>query len=228
MIRVVGIDPSIASTGIARADIEPADELTEDGRGVVRAAGVVRGSWTGAFGVPGKPTPTVRERWSRLDAVADLVEAEASDPDLFVIEGPAPGLAANRGGHDLAGAWWLIVDRILAQRRLASTDFLVIAPPKLKLYVAGSGGRDTDKPAMVGAVRRHYGPSFDLPLDKSVEDVSDAIGLVAIGARFLGVPIDLDHPHRTEAMRGVRIRPERKTPKTTAGARRRRTPERTS
>lgn len=224
MIRVVGIDPSIASTGLARADIEPADELTEDGRGVVRAAGVVRGSWTGAFGVPGATTPTLRERWSRLDALADLVEAEASDPDLFVIEGPAPGLSSHKGGHDLAGSWWLIVDRILARRRRSSTDFLIIAPPKLKLYTAGSGR--ADKPAMVGAVRRHYGPSFDLPLDKSIEDVADAIGLVAIGARLLGVPIDLDHPHRTEAMRGVGIRPARKAPKTAAG-RRRKTPERT-
>lgn len=225
MIRIVGIDPSIASTGIARADVEPADEV--DGDTVVRAAGIVRGSWTGARGVPGKPTPTLRERWSRLDALADLVEAEAGDPDLYVIEGPAPGLSANRGGHDLSGAWWLLVDRILSRRRRSSTDFLVIAPPKLKLYVAGSGGRETDKVAMVAAVRRHYGPSFDLPLDKSIEDVSDAIGLVAIGARFLGVPIDLDHPHRTEAMRSVGIRPTRKPPKA-AATRRRKTPERTS
>lgn len=205
-IRLVGVDPSIASTGLARADIEHDDGPAFRAGDVT--PGRVVGSWTGSVGVPGKTRATVRERRSRLARLGDLVAEEAGNPDLYVIEGPAPGLSSNRGGHDLSGGWWLIVDRILDDPE-RTAEILVVAPPTLKLYIAGHG--HADKPEIVKAVRRHYGAAFDLPTDRAVTDVADAIGLLAIGARYLGVPIDEDHPTRLRAMDGLTVRPAVKT-----------------
>jgi hypothetical protein len=216
VIRIVGLDTSQSSTGIARADVEAGPLLP----------GVVRGSWTGSVGIPPIPRDaTLGETWQRLDALASLVEDEIGDPDLVVIEGPAV-YAGNAGALTLVGSWWLILDRLFDHRRRACPDVLKIGPTKLKLYTAFNGR--ADKGDMVKAVRRHYGEAFDLPLDRTVTDVADAIGLVAIGARFLGVPIDLDHPDRARAMEGVGLRPAPKPPKSAGRTARRRTTERTT
>jgi len=201
VIRVVGLDTSQSSTGIARADIEPA--------GHHDAVGIVRGSWTGAVGIaPIRRTSTLDETCAHLAVLAALVEEQIGHPDLLVIEGPAV-YAGNAGALTLVGSWWLIVDRILATR--PALPVLKIGPTKLKLYVAGDGR--ADKSDMVRAVRRHYGPAFDLPTDRTVTDVADAVGLVAIGARFSGLPIDSDHPDRARAMEGVGLRPVPAPPK---------------
>lgn len=214
VIRVVGLDTSQSSTGIARADI--AGDIIVPGRGVVR------GSWTGSVGIPPiARTSTVGEIRASLAVLAALVEERIGDPDLLVIESPAI-YAGNAGALTLVGSWWLILDRILATR--APLPVLKIGPTKLKLYVAGNGR--ADKGDMVRAVRRHYGPAFDLPTDRTVTDVADAIGLVAIGARFSGLPIDSEHPDRARAMEGVGLRPVPAPPKR-AGRTARRKTERT-
>lgn len=205
MIRVTGVDVSLTSTGIARADIEPADPHA-----------VVRGSWTGAVRTtpPEDEHPVMPLRWRRVSAATRRIDDELGSPDLLVIEGPAT-YAGNAGALDLVGVWWLVLDRYCARRYVEDgrlPDVLVVAPSKLKKYVTGHG--HADKPAMVVAVRRHYGDAFDLPRDAAVSDVADAIGLLAMGARFLRVPIDPDNPTRLDVMAGVGLAPVRKTRKT--------------
>lgn len=213
MIRIVGLDTSQSSTGIARADVDEAAHRDP--------VGTVTGSWTGSVGIPPiARTSTIGEIRRSLATLSERVEAAVGDPDLLVIEGPAV-YAGNAGALTLVGSWWLILDRILEHR--PDLDVLKIGPTKLKLYVAGSGR--ADKGDMVRAVRRHYGPAFDLPTDRTVTDVADAIGLVAIGARFSGRPIDLDHPDRARAMEGVALRPVPAPPKR-GGRTARRTTER--
>lgn len=197
MIRITGSDLSLASTGIARADVDPP---TDGG------PAIVRGTWTGTVRTElAGGSSRIVARCKRIRRVGRQVAEALGSPELLVVEGPAPGLASNRGGHDLTGGWWSVVDRYVYRRGREGDDdpaVLVVAPPTLKLYVAGDGR--ADKVAMVTAVRRHYGQAFDLPLDATVSDVADAIGLLAIGARFLGCPIDLDHPTRERAMATVR------------------------
>ncbi len=208
VIWVTGADLSLASTGIARADIEPGDN--------VAPYGTVRGSWTGARkSAPDETNPPMPTRWRRAEQLARRVDEELGSPDLLVIEGPAT-YSGHAGALDLVGAWWLTLDRYCARRFVEDgrlPDVLVVAPSKLKKYVTGHG--HADKVDMVKAVRRHYGDAFDLPLDAAVSDVADSIGLLAMGARFLGCPIDLDLPHRLDAMAEVALRPARKARKTT-------------
>lgn len=186
-MRLVGLDLSLRSTGIARV------YLDDDGR--------VAGTHTDVTGEELDERAPLDEQIGRVDRVATSVVSLVGAPDLVVVEGPLPGGRAV-GSSEEERAWL----RGLVYRRIhrAGIPLVEVAPSTLKLYATGNGR--AGKPLVVQAVRRHYGDRFDIPLRKSdgQQDVADAIALVAMAARSIGHPIDLDHPTRLRAMRAPR------------------------
>lgn len=186
-MRLVGLDLSLTSTGIARV------VLADDGHLV--------GTHTEATGEQLDERAPLDEQIGRVDRVATSVLALVGAPDLVVVEGPLPGGRAP-GTSEEERAWL----RGLVYRRLhrAGIPLVEVAPSTLKLYATGNGR--AGKPLVVQSIRRHYGDRFDIPLRKSDgrEDIADAIALVAMAARSVGHPIDLDHPTRERAMRSPR------------------------
>lgn len=192
MIRLVGLDLSLTSTGVARL------MLDDDGH--------VAGSHTDV--VAGDPLPAdapwhdraVRVREQAAAVVREVLPAAGGIlPDLVVVEGASYG--SNRpGASELHGLRW----RVYGMFAHRGVTLVQVAPKTLKLYAAGDG--NASKPLVVQSVRRHYGDRFDIPLRKADgrEDVADAITLAAMAARSIGHPIDLDHPTRLRAMASPR------------------------
>lgn len=188
--RLVGLDLSLTSTGVARLTL---DTLT----------GEVAGTSTDAVGWSLDSDATVEQRARRIrDLAGDITRSVAgvlAHVDLVVVEGPSFG--SNRpGASELHGLRWAVLARLAAHE----VPIVVVAPKTLKLYGAGDG--NAPKTTVVQAVRRHYGDRFDIPLRKADgrEDIADAIVLVAMAARSIGHPIDLDHPTRLRAMAAPR------------------------
>lgn len=189
MIRLAGLDLSLTSTGIARLDLDDDGAVTGSRTEVVAGPALSKDApWD-------ERAERVREQSLRVcDALLPILGRRP--PDLIVVEGASFG--SNRpGASELHGLRW----RTYATLSRHGATLVEVAPKTLKLYVTGDGG--APKPLVVQAIRRHYGDRFDLPLRKAdgLEDVADATGLVAMGARSIGHPIDLDHPHRTRGMR---------------------------
>jgi crossover junction endodeoxyribonuclease RuvC len=180
VIRVVGLDLSLTSAGIARLQV--------DDQGAVS-------SWTGTVGSAGTDGATLLQRWLRLDhqagAVADLVPA---DVDLVVIESPA--FSSQQGNaFDRSGLWWMTLDRLMSAPGLNSLRVAEVATQSLNVYATAYGGSDDHglgDLALGAAAREHWGLHFDIDND----DIADAVVLAAMGARWLGHPIDrLPHTH---------------------------------
>jgi len=188
VIRLVGLDLSLTSTGVARL------HLDDDG--------TVVGSHTVVVGYPLDSDASLEQHSARIVAVARGVLDEVVPP----LGRPAPHLVAveqapmrsNDPGTAIRHALrW----RVYAHLFRHDVHVVEVNPATLKLYATGDGR--ADKTAVVQAIRRHYGDRFDIPLRKADgrEDVADAIALVAMAARAVGHPIDLDHPTRLRAVR---------------------------
>lgn len=200
MIRVVGLDLSLRSSGIARVTVH------DDGRVE---------TFTTTVGRPAEARATLAQRWHRLDATRDAILEEIAPtnlrwvdarPDLIVMEGPAFSSAANAGGEDLTGLRWLVLDEVLS----TALDVVVVAPTTLKAYATGDGR--APKAEVLAAIRRHYGDRFTIPTGAPAEDVADAIALAAMGARALDHPIDSLPEQHTRAMRTPRWPSTERTP----------------
>lgn len=186
MIRVIGVDLSLTSTGIARLELDD--------------NGTITGSHTEA--VTSEPADgTLTQRIRRVDYVATSVgdaiaPTYVPHPDLVVVEGASFG---STGGQAQERAW--LRGAVYLHLYGIGIDVIEVTPSTLKLYATGNGR--ASKTHVVQSVRHHYGTHFDIPLRKSDgrEDVADAIALAAMAARSIGHPIDPDHPTRTRAMR---------------------------
>ena len=194
MIRVIGLDLSLTSTGIARLELDE--------------HGTITGSHTDTVTSGPPEEQTLPQRVRRVDYVAGCVMAAAlgayprweidpvQRPHLIVVEGASFGSTTGQAQERawLRGAVYLGLYEL-------GLECVEVAPTSLKLYATGNGR--ASKTHVVQSVRQHYGEHFDIPLCKADgrEDVADAIALVAMGARSIGHPIDPDHPKRTRAMR---------------------------
>jgi crossover junction endodeoxyribonuclease RuvC len=149
---VLGIDPSLTSTGLVRID-------QHDGVQLYRIRPRVKGH-------------------DRLDAILDAVSYSVRDADLVVIEGPSYG-STGTAYHQLAGLWWLITHHLYR----AGRPYAVVSPQARAKYATGNGGAGKD--AVLAAVVRRYAD-----VDVTGNDVADALILAAMGARWIGEPID--------------------------------------
>lgn len=159
MGAVVGVDPSITSTGVfvlgagasfARVQSKPAGESLSQRLDRMRAAVMA----------------------VRME-VLSLGHAAPDGVDLIVIEGPA--FASNNAQtHMLSGFWWLLAH---ALEKIAPVA--VVQPSTLKKFATGNGraGKDEMLAAAIAAF-----PQAGIRNN----DVADAAALAACGAVWLG------------------------------------------
>lgn len=122
-MRVLGLDLSLTSTGVATID--------EDGLS----------AWV--FKPSGEGLHRLRS------AVAELAYW-GRDIDLAVIEGPSYGSApGQRGHHERAGLWWMVRD-VLDKR---DVRVAIAPPKNLKLYATGKGNASKDMVLVAAAKR---------------------------------------------------------------------------
>jgi crossover junction endodeoxyribonuclease RuvC len=130
--------------------------------------------------ITSKPTPhaTLTDRTNRLQTLARVVVGFTKGADLVVIE--APTYATNTGSqHDRSGLWWLVVARLSS----ALVPTVEVSPTTRCRYATGRGNASKDD--VLSAVIRRY-PHVDV----NGNDEADALILAAMGARFLGRPIE--------------------------------------
>jgi crossover junction endodeoxyribonuclease RuvC len=186
VIRVAGLDLSLTSAGIARLHMD--DPFT------------VKGSHTGHVGEIGKVGATLHQRAMRIarqtEAVIDLIGATL--PDLAVVEAPSMGSVGGQP-HDRSGLWWGVVGYLISK----GVAVAEVAPQTLKVYACGTAGssqKPIKKHHVIAASRIHWGRYFDITND----DIADGTVLVAMGARWLGHPIDTLPTAHTRALASVR------------------------
>ena len=165
-IRIVGLDLSLASTGVAQL-------------------GYTSGAWTHSL-YQIRTTPHRRgdhaDLADRLGRIRGECGIAAEHADLVVLEGL--GFAAKGAAtRDLAGAWWLVYDRLLRGEH----KVLVVPPTALKKWATGKGR--ADKADMGVAVGRMW-PEVEL----RGNDQIDALGLASMGAQFLGLEVPFPLP----------------------------------
>lgn len=158
--RVVGIDASLACSGVAQIGTGP---------GTVKVGRVVS-----------KPTkdPTLSDRSRRLRRLAGNLTGLCADATLVVIEGPSYA-SSGAGTWDRAGLWWLVVARLTG----AGLNVVEVPPSTLKTYATGKGNAGKDD-VLTAVVRRYPHVQFN------GNDEADALVLAAMGARFAGFPIE--------------------------------------
>lgn len=169
--RVIGIDLSLTSTGIA--------DFTPHGREI--ATETIRSYPTdgdGAHGAHARFTTIVQK-------IGDRMVFGGDPPALVVLEGPSYG-SRGAGTWDRAGLWWLLVDHLIMFRRP-----LAIVPPALVKKYATGRGNATKTDMAVALAKRCDG--YELRDDNQV----DAWWLGAMGRDHLSAPyVSLPQHHR--------------------------------
>lgn len=178
--HIVGIDPSLTSTGVAvihprlaYTAMTPGYPLREDSRTIelhrVQSKGKASASWD--------------ERGDRLNLLVGGIIDAVPMRALVLIESPAYG-AKGTGQFDRAGLWWALHDALRHDR---SCRVVPVTPPQRAKYATGAGNADKDR--VLAAVIRRY-PSVEV----TGNDEADALVIAAMGARLTGRPIDGDMP----------------------------------
>ncbi|SEG44533.1 hypothetical protein SAMN04489712_105256 [Thermomonospora echinospora] len=159
--RVLGLDLSLTSTGLAYAD--------DRGTIAIRAITTT------------KQGDTITDQHHRLSRILEEIWRPihmGHQPDLVVLEGPSYG-SKGAGTWDRGGLWWLVVSHFLTQR----IPLAVVPPALLKKYATGKGGgKDASKTAVASTAANRYGRVF------ASDDEADAYVLCAMGLDHLGHP----------------------------------------
>jgi Holliday junction resolvasome RuvABC endonuclease subunit len=176
---VLGIDPSLTSTGIAIVSRDGARTACVKSAPPKRTKG-------------DKRPATLAERRGRIRRiVADVIDAavmsaeQPTVPTLAVIEGPSYS-SAGAGTWDRAWLWGSVVDHLL-------DDGIAVAvcPPAVRArWATGSGAGSK---SLVGVHMSRMWPDLDPDI---TDDQWDALALASIGAQRLGlIPLALER-HR--------------------------------
>lgn len=132
-MKIVGIDLSLSSTGLAV---------------IVNGRAQVARHKTAPVG------DALARRHYRLLEIAEVVRSWASGADLVVLEGPS--YASTTGHqHDRSGLWWLVVHRLLS----SELPLGIVPPTSRARYATGKGNATKD--AVIAAVVRRY-PEVDV------------------------------------------------------------------
>lgn len=179
---VLGIDPSLAGTGLAGISVDTGDVRTE----LIATVGTRR--------------PTVEQQLQRLQTalrgIAAFVPVERC---LIVIEAPSFG-SFSTSAHERAGLWW----RTTAYLHAKGHPIARVSPRTRAKYAAGhrpvkSTRKGPDKREVLAAIHEEH-PQLGIRND----NIGDAFALACMGARHLGAPIDSSTRHRVEAMAAVK------------------------
>lgn len=175
MTTSLGLDLSLTGSGVALLALASSPSAT---RGVVETVE----SAPERKRKKGDPPPTLLERRARLRGCLDRLRVLAGRPTLAVLEQPAYA-AAGGSTHDRAGLWWQIVEGLLA----AEVPVVEVTPQQVKIYATGTA--KSDKDAVLAAVVRRY-PTIEVTNNNE----ADALVLAAMGARWLGCPVEASLP----------------------------------
>lgn len=174
MTRVVGVDLSLTSTGLA----------VSTGQGIE-----VRRVRSDA------DDGTIPARSLRLRRLVGHMWAICSTADLVVIEAPAfakAGGKASGHAHDRSGLWWLLVARLTGN----GVPVAQVSPGTLKVYATGAGRGSKDE-VLISVVRRW--PAVNV----NGNDEADALVLCSMGLRHLGEPFESLPQTHVRAMQAV-------------------------
>lgn len=168
MTTILGLDPSLTSTGVAFLD--------NNGIAVTHLAS------------KGRAGATLNESAKRVDQLCDDLHHLLADLDhitLVVIEAPAMA-HANAGTSLINGLWWSYVRTV----HTAGVPIVSVAPTSLKVYGCGKGNAGKDEVLL--AVARRYPQA---PIETN--DQADAVVLAAMGWHHVtGTPlVDLPATH---------------------------------
>lgn len=160
-MKIVGLDLSLTSTGIAMIGTDVAPAIVSVDRIRTKPAG-----------------DNLEARHQRMRTIIKGINTWLSSVDLVVIEGLA---YASRSPHatERAGLWWLVIDHLHMRR----ADVAVVAPTARAKYATGKGNAPKDQ--VLAAVIRRY-PDVEI----TGNDEADALILAAMGARALSHPIE--------------------------------------
>ena len=173
--RVIGIDLSMTSTGLAVID-----------GGTIETHTVTSKADAG----------TLRSFLTRSQKIADDIDYAVSlrPTDLIVIEGMA--FAAKSASLDKIHAHWWLIARYLCD--YVDQEPVVITSGQRCKYATGSGTAKKD--IVLAAVIKRYPQA-----DPAGNDEADAVIFAAMGARHLGHPVEDSLPlANLEAMKAVR------------------------
>jgi crossover junction endodeoxyribonuclease RuvC len=165
---IVGIDPSLTSTGIAIIHPGGDPEVT-----------------TKRVTSKGSKDATWYERGKRINDLAEQITDVLCRDSLVIIESPSYA-SVSTSSHDRSGLWWAIFEKATAW----GSEVLPVTPAQRMTYAVGKGGgRGTDKDNILAAAIRRY-PDVDI----TGNDIADAVILAAIGARLTGSPLEASLP----------------------------------
>jgi crossover junction endodeoxyribonuclease RuvC len=172
-IRVIGLDLSLASTGIAINTGGPTITTT-----TIRPKAKMRG-------------------FERLDHILEQIidYTHSGLTDLVVIEGPSYG-STGAGGHERAGLWWLAV-RSLHHR---GVPYAIASPKSRAKYASGRG--DANKREVIAGITQLC-PWWDARKRTGLDDEADALSLCAMGCDQLGCPVFQAPQSHRDALTGV-------------------------
>lgn len=173
---VLGVDPSLTSTGLASVvwrDGDPEPVITTQ---------AVR--------------PTLRGHARRRYIVRKIVLV-AKEYDVVGMESPSYG--SNGKGHsEVQGLWWMIRTALWE----AGIPVALIAPATRAKYATGKGGGPDAAKPRVHAATRGLWPTIPL----KTTDEADALLIAAITARVAGRPFDAQPPaDRFSPVNGITI-----------------------
>jgi len=188
-MRVLGIDPSLTSTGLV---------LVEGGRVVETKR--VRSKQVGAQRVQNILDEIERAIWGGrrghemgYEPTSSACADEGAPADLIVgIEGTAMG-AKGSSVVQIFGLWGIITHQLWQW----GVPFYVVTPGGRMKYATGKGNSQKDE--VLAAVIRRY-----IDADVTGNDVADALVIAAMGARQYDVPLEASLPQvNLQAMGGV-------------------------
>jgi Holliday junction resolvasome RuvABC endonuclease subunit len=165
--RVVGLDTSLTSTGLARLALTPEGELAGS-VALIHPASKLKG----------------RERmeWMRLQIVQEcnipVTRADANERVLVVMEKAIPQRQAF--ALENIGLWWLVKHTIEASPRFTVVQVYATTAKK---YLTGNGGAGKDEVLL--NVERRYRHIAEV----NGNDQADALGFAVMGADRLGWPV---------------------------------------
>lgn len=184
MIRVCGLDISLAKTGVAHLE-----SATDN-------------CWT--ITTYKLPTPPHRQGdmadlLDRMSYIRSSCGIAAEHSQLVVLEGPSLA-STGSAAKDLAGLWWLCYDHLSRDSRV-----VVVPPSSLKKWATGKGNAGKPQVA-VGLYRALPMDVFGLDFAAVDDNEADAAGLSAMGAQLLGWDIPIDLPkYRVDAIANLRL-----------------------
>ncbi|MGW5519233.1 hypothetical protein [Nocardia africana] len=130
---VVGIDPSLTSTGVAISGDTVQVQRTQS---------------------KGSESDTWQQRFDRITSVASRVVVDVPDGAIVVLEAPSYG-SVGGAKHDRVGLWWFIYQLLDAK----GCRVTPVAPSQRSKYATGSGRAHKDQ-VLAAAVKRY--PDIDI------------------------------------------------------------------